>query len=89
MYSLCRFSITMPMAPCSTTISKFSILQKIEHSVEKRKALQEKKNTTASKGKEVGEVKEKGDSPHIGKKRIKDPTPRRAPLSEEGEEVED
>ena len=36
-----------------------------------RKAPQEKENTRASKGKEVREVKERGNSTHIGKKRIK------------------
>ena len=40
----------------------------------KREALRETKNNGASNCKETGEVKERGDSPYIGKKRIQDLT---------------
>ena len=45
-----------------------------ELNVEKRKALRENKNIGASKGEEAGEVKERGDSPLMGEKRIEGPT---------------
>ncbi|KAJ8431553.1 hypothetical protein Cgig2_029582 [Carnegiea gigantea] len=72
-YWLCLLLITIPTAPRSINISKFYIEWTTECNAEKRKALREKENTGASKGKEARELEEKGDSPHIEKKRIKDP----------------
>ena len=88
-YCLLLPLIIIPAAPFSANVSEFYIELITERNVDKRKDLQQKENTRASKGIEVREVKERGDLPQIGKKRIKDLTLRREPQVNSGKEVGD